>query len=350
MTERILVKSVNWVGDAVLVTPAIRAVRRAFPGAEITLMARPWVADVYEANPDIDRLWTVEENKSFRHFRHTAARMRREKFDIGIALPNSLGSGMLLAIGRAKRRIGYSRDARRLFLTDPVPVTPGILKVHQVEYYLILLRGLCDVDSAPRQLIVPVAPSAETTLERVLDQAGLLPGIRAGRPLIAISPGAAFGTAKRWLPERFAAVADHLSAKFGAQIVAVGSKGELPVSEEVARAAKRPITLLNGLFPLRGLIALCNHLSLMITNDSGNMHIAAARDVPLVAIFGPTDWITTAPYHPLAIIVRKDACRCAPCLLRHCPPEHGHACMKAVTVEDVIEAAEKQLAGQREAR
>jgi len=342
--NRIFVKSVNWVGDAVLVTPALRALRRAFPRAHITLLARPWVADVFEANPDIDRLWTAEESKSFRRFREIAARMRREAFDLGIALPNSFGSALLMAMGRVKRRVGYRRDGRGFLLTDAVAVTPEILKVHQVDYYLHLLRGICDVDAQPRELVVPAAPDADLHVRRVLRDAGVGEDNRSegGRPLVGLSPGATFGSAKRWLPERFAAVADYVAQKYAAQVVIAGSKGESAVAKDVARRAKSRVVVLCGLFPLRGVIALCDHLRLLVTNDSGNMHIAAARGVPIVAIFGSTDWVTTAPYHPRAIIVRR-ATPCAPCLLRHCPPELEHACMESVTVEDVIEAVDKQM-------
>lgn len=339
--KRIFIKSVNWVGDSVLTTPTLRAVRRTFPQAEITLMARPWVADVFEANTDIDRLWRSDENKSAYFFRKIAERIRHERFDLGIALPNSLGSALLMAMGGIRRRVGYRRDGRGLLLTDAVDVTPEILEKHQVEYYLNLMGKFCDVAAQSRDLNVPVAKGADEHLAQVLRQMGV--GEKAGAPLVALSPGAAFGTAKRWLPDRFAAVADYVATRYDAEVVVVGSKGERPVCEEVARHAKTRVAVLCGLFPLRGMIALCDHARLFITNDSGNMHVAASRGVPIIAIFGSTDWVTTAPYHPKAIIVRHDT-PCAPCLLRHCPPERGHECMKSVTVDDVIEAVDKQMA------
>jgi heptosyltransferase-2 len=342
--NRIFVKSVNWVGDAVLVTPTLRILRRAFPHAHLTVMARPWVAPVFEANPDVDRLWVAEENKSLRIFREIAARVRKEKFDLGIALPNSFGAALLMAMGRVKRRIGYNRDGRGLLLTDRVQATNEILKAHQVEYYLHLLRGVCDLDAHPRELVLLEAPGAAQHVLGILEKHGLGEAIRQGVPLAAICPGATYGGAKRWHPDRFAAVADHLTRKWNARVVVVGSHGERPIAEKIRGRAKTPISVLSGEIPLRDLIALCGYLRVFVTNDSGAMHVAAARGVPIVAVFGPTDWVTTAPYHPGAIIVRKDGvCPKAPCLERHCPLEH-HVCMDKVGVLDVIEAVDKQMA------
>ncbi|MBN1868564.1 lipopolysaccharide heptosyltransferase II [Candidatus Sumerlaeota bacterium] len=338
--NRIFIKSVNWVGDAVLVTPTIRVLRRTLPKAEITLLARPAVAPAFEANPDIDRLWVADETVSIGRFREIAARIRREDFDVGFALPNSFGAALLLALGGVRRRVGYRRDARGWLLTDPVRVTPEILREHQVEYYLNLLHEFCDIDTQLRELVVLPAPGADEYALRILERHGIR---LADGPVVAMNPGAAYGTAKRWLPERFAAVADDLAERFGARVVLVGSAGEKPVCEEVASRAKTPLAILNDELTLRGFIALCDHLHLFVGNDSGAMHIAAARGVPVVAVFGPTDPVTTAPYHPRAAIVYENgACEKAPCLLRHCPEDHE--CMKRVSVESVTQAVARQIA------
>ena len=323
-----------------MTTPAIHGLRLLFPQAHITLMARPSVADVFEANPDVDRLWTAQENASTSRFKEIASRVKAEKFDLGISLPNSFGAAVMMALGGVKRRIGYKRDARGLFLTDAVPVTKRLREIHEVEYYINLLSVLGKTDAIPRVLNVPVAPGADENLLKVLCAAGVV--LSEDRPIVGICPGAAFGTAKRWLPDRFAAVSDYVSEKYKAQVVVIGSKGERPIGDEIAKISRYKIFNLCGQFPLRGGIALMDHLRLLVTNDSGNMHLAAARNVPIVAIFGPTDSRTTAPYHPNAIIVRRDT-KCAPCLLRQCPPEKEHECMKAVTVDDVIEAVERQM-------
>ncbi|HBF33959.1 TPA: lipopolysaccharide heptosyltransferase II, partial [Candidatus Sumerlaeota bacterium] len=191
-----------------------------------------------------------------------------------------------------------------------------------------------------RELVVPTPHEAVETVAQTL--ANSLPDEARHSPLAAFSPGATGGTAKRWLPERFAAVADHLQEKWGVHSVILGSAAERDVAEEVARNAKHPVTILAGKCSIRETIALCDRLSLFVCNDSGLMHLAAAKDVPLVAVFGPTEYVATAPYHPRAILIREEgACPEAPCMRKRCPNEH--ACMSAVSTETVIEAVDRQL-------
>lgn len=337
--KKIFVKSVNWVGDAVMVTPALAALRRAFPNAHITLLARPVIAEVFEASPDIDEVWTANERASMRDFLSVVRRIRRKKFDLGIALPNSSRSALLLFLGGVKKRLGYNRDGRGLWLNHKINPTEEILAVHEVHYYLNLLRDFCDPAAQETKLVVPPAPDTPHLALDILTQKG----ISDQRPLIGLSPGAAFGTAKRWLPERFAAIADHVTEKWNAQVAIFGTPGERDVAQEIASLAKAPITIMSGEFPLRVFIAMMDHLALFVTNDSGSMHLAAARDVPIVAIFGPTKCTNTAPWHPNAIILRKDKVDCDlhPCMQRHCV--HDHQCMKAVSVEDVAQETDKQM-------
>ncbi|HBF34458.1 TPA: lipopolysaccharide heptosyltransferase II [Candidatus Sumerlaeota bacterium] len=340
-TQKIFIKAPNWIGDAILATPALHLLRHALPDAHITVMARPWVADVYCANLDIDRLWTEEDKKKgWRNFLAITSKIRAEKFDIGIAFPNSLGSALLMALGRVKQRVGYNRDGRGILLTDSIAADSKSLSIHMVEYYINLLSPICSTEGT-RELTVPTPPEAIETITKTLAES--LPSEAKNRPLAAFSPGATGGTAKRWLPERFAAVADHLYEKWGVHSLILGSQAERDIAEEMAHHAKHPITILAGKCTIRETIALCDRLSLFVCNDSGLMHLAAAKDVPLVAIFGPTEYVATAPYHPRAILIRQDgACPEAPCMRKHCPYDH-HACMTAVSAEMVIAAVDQQM-------
>lgn len=337
---RIIVKSVNWVGDAVMVTPALGVLRRGFPDARITLLARPSVADVFLANPDVDDLWVADERGGMGPFLKLAGRIRRGRFDLGIALTNSFGSALLLRLGGVKRRVGYDRDGRRLLLTDPVPVTPESLAGHEVEYYIRLLGGLCPIGVPPRQLVVPPTPEAEAEARVVIQRYKLESD---GAPLVGLCPGAAYGTAKRWAPERYAQVAEHLVKHWGARVAIVGAPSERDVAQEIVRESRVPVAALSGEFPLRVLIALLGRMRLFVTNDCGAMHLAAARDVPIVAIFGPTKSENTGPYHPRAHIVRANelACPDHPCMRHDCPREH--ACMANVSVRDVTHAVDAQM-------
>lgn len=333
-TLNLLIKSTNWVGDAVLQTPALRALRRGLPGARITLVARPWVAPLFRAHPDIDALVVDPEERRAR--RALVRHLRRERWDIGIAFPNSLSAALLLWRVGARRRVGHARDARRLLLTDPVPLEPWLLHVHETEYHLHVVRGLVDTEAVERTPVLAVDPQAQAELERTL---GAL-GVEAGAALLAIGAGAAFGSAKRWPPARFAACARALRERHGLLPALIGSEGERDTTAEVARLVGEPVVDLAGRVDLAQLVALLGQARLFVTNDSGPMHIAAALGTPTVAIFGSTNWRTTGPLGPRATLVRTPV-DCAPCLLRHCPIDHR--CMERVSVERVLEAAEGLL-------
>jgi len=341
---KILVKMVNWVGDTILTTPTLRALRKGFPGAEICVAARPWVAGVLENNPDIDRLIVADEKQSALAYWRLVSKLRGEKFDLGISLPNSFSAAFLLWAAGVTKRVGYARDGRSFLLTHPVKVEPEILKVHQVEYYLNLLGGLCDVKGAERELVLQVSDEDRREVDELLEERGL----SRNRLLVGMAPGATYGSAKRWYPDRFAKVADYLADTYQAEIIVVGSAKESEIAGEVQRNSRVELRDLTGRIGLRQMAAFMERLALFVCNDSGAMHIAAALDVPLVAIFGSTDWVTTAPRSKEAVIVRKEI-ECAPCLQRECPLKHHH-CMDWVSVADVLEAADQQLERQRAVR
>jgi heptosyltransferase-2 len=334
--RKILIKEVNWVGDTILTTPAIVALRTAFPNATITVLARPWVAPLLVANPSVDRLWEFDERESWRSYRRLIKLIKDERFDLGVAFPNSFSAAFLLFAGRVGERVGYRTDGRGLLLTRRVPVTDEILKVHQVEYYLNIVRSIAEVGAAKRELVLVLRDEERTEIRAFLEREG----ISAEKPLVILNPGAYYGSAKRWHPERFAAVADHIADRHGAALIVTGSSVDYVAAEAVRAAAKSVIHNLSGKLTLRQFCALTERASLFVTNDSGAMHVAAALGVPIVAIFGSTDWITTAPYSDRAVIVRKET-ECAPCLLRDCPTDHR--CMESITVEDVVTAVDAQL-------
>jgi heptosyltransferase-2 len=334
--QKILIKEVNWVGDTILTMPAIAALRVAFPHAALTVLARPWVAPLLKGNPAVDSLWEYDERQSWQAYWRAIMKIRTGRFDLGVVFPNSFSSAFLLFAGRVRQRFGYRTDGRGLLLTHRVPVTDAILKIHQVEYYLNIIRDIADVDHAERALVLVVNDDERAEIRRILEQEG----IASEKPLIIINPGAYYGSAKRWHPERFAAVADHIAARYGATLIITGSSVDRIAAEAVRSAAACAVHNFAGKLSLRQFCALTERSSLFVTNDSGAMHVAAALGVPIVAIFGSTDWITTPPYSDRALIVRKDV-ECAPCLLRDCPTDHR--CMNQITVEDVVKAVDAQI-------
>jgi heptosyltransferase-2 len=332
--SRVCVRATNWLGDAVMSLPAIRAIRRVFPHAHIALVARPWVADLYAREGSIDRIIPYAARKGLRAKREFASLLRHEHFDAAILLQNAFDAALLMWLAGIPERIGYNRDARRLLLTQAIPVPePGEIPRHERFYYLELLRragmieGFGDIGPIRLEGLDEVRAAGKVHLARL--------GISG--PAVGVSPGAAYGNAKRWLPERFAAVAQNLAP--GA-VLLFGSSGERPLCETVAESLRRAgldTRNLAGETTLREFIDLAAACRLYLTNDSGAMHVSSALGVPTVAVFGATDDTTTGPTGPLARVVREHA-ECSPCLLRECPIDHR--CMTAVTVERVTAVAQ----------
>jgi len=308
----LLVRATNWLGDAVMTTPALAAVREGFPDARIALLARPMVAELFRHHPDVDEVIVYE-----RPGRHEGAlgrlrlggEIRRRRFDGALLLQNAFDAALIAFLGRIPERAGYPTDGRRILLTLPVPLTPGILERHEVEYYLCLLDGLGIPRPEPASLKVAVTEEEKEAMATRLASLGLEPGA----PVVAINAGATYGSAKRWYPDRFAAVADLLAAEWGARVVLLGTVAEAPLAGEIEAATRRPPVNLAGKTTVRELMALLSLSSFLVTNDSGPMHIAAALGVPLVAIFGPTDWRRTSPWTDRARVVRVDV-DCSPCM------------------------------------
>jgi heptosyltransferase-2 len=332
--RRILVRGVNWVGDAIMTTPALGVIRERFPQAEITLLANPLVSQLFTQHPWADRVITFERNGAHKGVAgrlRLASHLRAQAFDVAIILPNSFESALIPWLAGIPVRLGKSSDGRSLLLTGRYKPVSGTPLVHEVEYYLGLLRhfGITGQAATP---FLSVSQEEERTAVELLAANGIGPEDF----VLGINPGAAFGSAKRWYPERFADVARQLSRQTGARVVVFGGPGEMDIAAEIEQQLGSACLNLAGKTSVRGLMALIARCNLFVTNDSGPMHIAAACGVPLVAIFGSTDHATTSPYTDRAVIVRKEV-ECAPCKLRECPTDHR--CMTLVSADDVVQAA-----------
>jgi heptosyltransferase-2 len=297
------------------------------------VVARPWVADLYARESSIDRVIPYTAQKGLGAKRAFAATLRRERFDAAILLQNAFDAALLAWLAGIPERIGYNRDARGLLLTRAIRVPePGDIPRHERFYYLELLRRAGLIERVPETGAIRLEGIEQARAAGAAHLARL--GI-AG-PVVGVSPGAAYGNAKRWLPERFAAVAQTLAP---AAVLLFGSAGERPLCETVAGFLRRDgaeVRNLAGETTLREFTDLAAACRLFLTNDSGAMHVASALGVPTVAVFGATDDTTTGPTGPLARVVREHA-ECSPCLLRECPIDHR--CMTAVTVEQTAAVA-----------
>jgi len=327
--------------------PALQALRARFPDAQISILARPWVAGLYGREPFCDELIPYEAPKGWKGIGDKwalASRLRRRKFDCAILFQNAFEAAALARLAGIPMRVGYARDGRGWLLSHPIPVPrPGETPRHQRFYYLELLKRakLIDGYSLESPIRLSAAPAAAEAGRRRLKAAS------AGGSVIGVSPGAAYGGAKRWLPERFAEAAVSVAREWSATIAIFGSKEEWDTCNAVRQrivAAEVPCVNFAGETSLGEFIELAAACELFLTNDSGPMHIASALGIPTVAIFGATDDEATGPTGSHAQVVREPV-ECSPCLLRECPIDHR--CMTRVSAERVAQTAMGLIAARR---
>jgi len=332
--HKIIVRAPNWVGDAVLSVPALKSLRQRFPDSEITLLVRPWVSGLFRSAPFVDRVWSRPAPGAVRWI-STAREMRHCGFDLAVLLTNSFESALTVFAGGVRERAGYATDRRGFLLTRAVPPPGG--RLHQTDYYLRLVESVLGPGPQP-DIAIHAAPEERQSARRLLASEGIGPSDR----VLVIGPGAAFGSAKRWMEDRFAAVADRLSRELGFRPVIIGSESERDLAGRVAALMEGPVAVLAGRTDLATLIGLLSEAALVVSNDSGPMHLAAALGTPTLGVFGSTDAEVTSPVGLRTRIVRHDV-ECSPCLLRECPIDHR--CMDRLTVDEVFEAGRSLAAG-----
>lgn len=335
--KRILIRSTNWVGDAMLTTPAVRAVRKNFPDAQISILAKPWVAPIFYNNPYLDHV--IEYDSKGKHGgwlgkARLIRELRQNKFDAAILFQNAFEAALLACLAGVPARLGYDTDCRRLFLTHPVHLEPRLKQIHEIDYYLGILEA-ASLKPDHRELTLVVTEQERGRADDILKSHG----VTGQDKLIGINPGATYGSAKQWPIERYAALCNKIHDS-GTQIIIFGGPGEEPTGRHVADLVKKPCINLCGKTNLLEAVALIERCRLFITNDSGLMHVAAAFDVPLIAVFGSTNPVTTGPSNPRSRIVRVPT-SCSPCLKPECPEDHR--CMREVSIDMVYAAAEELL-------
>jgi heptosyltransferase II len=335
-----LVFSPNWLGDAVMALPAVSDIRRHAATRRLIVAARPGVAGLWTIVAGVDDVVIIPRARGAARWQtlgEHAESLRRTGADTAVLLPNSLQTALVARRAAIPERWGYRRSLRGWLLTRAVPRPRGF--VHQADYYrnLVAALGIANGDRVPR---LDVPADVSDGARDLLAAAGWTPGAR----LLGIAPGAAYGGAKRWPPERFAAVAAELARAHGLVPVLVGSEADRAATcaigaelDKISRAGQKPAAInLAGrtdVPQLAGVLALC---AAFVSNDSGAMHLAAAVGTPVVAMFGPTDERVTAPAAPRARVLTADAW-CRPCLLRECPLDHR--CMNGIDAATVIRAA-----------
>jgi heptosyltransferase-2 len=332
----------NWVGDAVMAVPALRELRRILAGSQITFVARSSVAGLFEGENLYDEMIQTD-SRSLSSLMREARSLRHKQFDAAVLLRSSFSAAALARAAGARLVIGYPTDKRRWLLSTAIPFDPNYKKTHQVFYYLNIaahlermLFGQSRIEMNQARPSLHVRPQDVARALRLFEEAG----IEANRPVLAISPGATNSRAKRWLPARFAQVADLLAEQNGFQVIIVGTEGDLQVALMTASYMRTRAHVLAGKTDIQQLKAVLARASLVISNDTGTAHLSAALGVPTVVVFGPTEHSVTRPLSEKATVVRCET-DCSPCMLRDCPIDHR--CMTGVEVTDVYQSARQLL-------
>lgn len=331
---RILVRSQNWIGDVVIATASLHCIRRSCPDSAISVVAKPWVIPILAHNPDIDEIIEYDGkgiHKGISGMLRLSRYLRTRRFGAAILLQRAFEAALIAFLAGIPVRIGYTTDARGLLLTHKARSSKEEFDVPRLEHDLKLLEGF-GLKADTKELLVPIGPAQRAGAERRLRELG----VALDEPLVGFSPGAVGSILKRWYPDRFARLALKIREAYQATVLLFGAGDERELGEEICRIASSPgLVNLAGHTSLEEAVALIGLCGLFVTNDSGLMHVAAAMDVPLVGIFGPTDPRRTAPWSKRYVLVRDEEVDCYGCKMREC--NHAHKCMDVITVERAYE-------------
>jgi heptosyltransferase-2 len=332
---KIVIRAPNWIGDAVLAYPLLESLNKNLPHAQIWIAAKPWVKDLFTYFRFVDGIISLSAQNDIMSLRDSAREIRSHNFDAGLVLPNSFSAAFLFYLARIPQRWGYQRDGRGFLLTKGVSSLSKENVIHQVHYYLELLKRL-GYQPYPPELKLPL------TSQEKKEARNFLRSLNAdqGKPLIILHPGASYGPSKRWPAQKYAQLAAFFQERDGATILIIGARNDSQVAESVSSLLNKKALNLAGKTSLRFLASLISQAALFVSNDSGPMHMANALRIPVVALFGPTDPRQTGPFHKPALVIKKGA-PCWPCSYRECP--YDHRCMMRIEAEEVYQISKQFL-------
>jgi heptosyltransferase-2 len=326
----------NWIGDLVMATPLLFSLKTSYPDAKLVAMVKSPLGDLLQHDPHIDELFSFEAASGFARRaerKQIVIRLEQGHYDLGLLLTNSFSSAWWFYQAGIPRRLGFAGDMRSWLLTDPIPLPKERKREHLTKTYGKLLVPLgIKVDHPPRLYL---APEMGNQVRRTLQELG----IDLMRPIIGVNPGAAYGTAKCWPPERFRETALRLLDRTDATLLFFGDRTGAALVKEICQGLSDRVLNLAGVTSLQELMAYIKLSSVLLTNDSGPMHIASALSTKVVALFGSTDERVTGPGQG-SIVIHKSV-SCSPCFKRTCPIDFR--CMKQITVEEVVEALLQML-------
>lgn len=348
-SSRLLVVMPTWLGDCVMAMPTLRALRELYPEAHITALSGAMVRPIIDANPWTNRTITVRRKRKGKSDARRggpirlAARLAAGKFDLAVILPNSFRSALVTAMAKIPHRVGYDRDGRGVLLTDGLlarRTLQGFVPVPTRDYYLGLAKYLGSTDPDPKMQLF-TRPEHDHEADALLRGGGFDP--TSGRKFVLLNPGANYGDAKMWYPERYAEVADRCAEKHGAFVAVNGSPKERAILDQVLAAAKTPIFDLSAAGMSLGLLkSVVARATVMVTNDTGPRHVAAALGTPVVTVFGPTDpaWTEIGFEAERQVVVKVF---CGPCQKKKCPLDHR--CMTRIDSDMVVQQVDELVRG-----
>jgi heptosyltransferase-2 len=339
--KRVVVRGTNWVGDSVMTLPALRALRRVLPEAKITLVVRPSAQGIFADVDFVDDVLIYDRRSALSIFSQIRS-WRKRQFDLALLFQNAFEAALIPFLAGVPLRLGYATESRQALLTHPLPLPDWRSSRHEVFYYLFLITALEQLlfgssticESEP-DASLQISDGRRTEGENLVRAYG----VREGEPIVVLCPGSINSRAKRWPAEAYANLADRLIGS-NRQVLLIGSAGEADVTADVTKRMRREPIVLTGKTSLDQITAVLSVVDLVVTNDTGPAHIAAALGRPTLVIFGPTNPLTTRPFAPEAEILRHPP-DCAPCMLRDCPIDHR--CMTAITVDEVFERSQALL-------
>jgi heptosyltransferase-2 len=337
--HNILVRVPNWIGDAVMCLPALMDLREGFPQADITVLARSTIADLLREQCGIKDVM-VHEHRTVHQGPFGLLRLsrviRKRAFDMAVLFQNAFEAALLTWLSSIPARIGYATDGRGWLLSHAVPLPPK-QTLHQTRYYQQLVQAITQVPSQERNPKLVVSTNDQFVSQQLFTEMGS----SSNTLFVGINPGSVYGSAKRWRSERFAEVGDRLVEQIhgkypefsSVRCVLIGGKGEEALGMEIAKQMHTKPIVLSGQTTIQELMSLLTNCAVVVTNDTGPMHLAQALGVPVVAVFGSTDPESTGPVGDEFCLIREQV-RCSPCLLRSCPIDHR--CMTNISTDQVV--------------
>jgi heptosyltransferase-2 len=333
--KRVVVRGTNWVGDSVMTVPALRALRRVLPDANITLAIRPGAKGIFSEADFVDDVLVYDRHSAFSVVPQIRE-WKRRKFDLALLFQNAFEAALIPFLAGVPLRVGYATESRQPLLTHPLAWPDWRSSRHEVFYYLYLvtaleqmLFGTSSICESEPDASIRISETREAEARDLLRAHG----VREEERVVAICPGSINSRAKRWPAPSYAALADRL-IESNRQVVLIGSRDDIDVSQDVASRMRHEPIVLTGKTSVDEVVSVLAAVDLIVTNDTGPAHIGAALGTPTIVIFGPTNPLTTRPFSPDAEILRHPP-DCAPCMLRDCPIDHR--CMTAISVEEVFE-------------